>query len=37
MTVRCTSCGKDFPVKEYMDQFDEETWEKLSHRPCNRV
>jgi hypothetical protein len=30
-------CGKDFSIKEYSDQIDEEMWEKISRRPCNRA
>jgi hypothetical protein len=37
VTLRCTWCGKEFPVKEYLDELDEETWEKIARRPCNRA
>jgi hypothetical protein len=35
--LRCTVCGKDFPIKDYIDEMDEETWEQISRRPCNRA
>lgn len=35
--MRCTSCGKEFPVKEYLDELDEETWERIARRPSNRA
>jgi hypothetical protein len=37
VTLRCTACGKDFSVKDYSDEMDEEMWEKISRRPCNRA
>jgi len=37
VTLRCTACGKDFLVKDYIDEMDEETWEKIARRPCNRA
>jgi len=35
--MRCTSCGKEFPVKEYLDELDDEAWEKIALRPSNRA
>jgi len=35
--MRCTSCGKEFPITEYLDELDEETWEKIARRPTNRA
>jgi hypothetical protein len=35
--MRCTSCGKEFPIKAYLDELDEETWEKIALRPSNRA
>jgi hypothetical protein len=37
VTLRCTVCGKDFSIKDYLDKMDEETWEKISRRPSNRA
>jgi hypothetical protein len=37
VTLRCTSCGKEFPVKDYQDEIDEKTWEKISCRSSCRV
>ena len=30
--MRCTGCGREFPVREYLDELDEETWEKIARR-----
>jgi hypothetical protein len=30
-------CGKDFSIKEYSDELDENMWEMISRRPCNRA
>jgi hypothetical protein len=30
-------CGKEYPIKEYLDEIDEETWEIISFRQCNRA
>ncbi len=35
--MRCTSCGKEFPVTEYLDELDDETWEMIARRPSNRA
>jgi hypothetical protein len=35
--MRCTSCGKEFPITEYLDELDEETWEKIARRPSDRA
>jgi len=35
--MRCTSCGKEFLVKEYLDELDEEAWERIARRPSNRA
>jgi hypothetical protein len=35
--MRCTECGKEFPVGEYLDEIDEETWERIARRPANRA
>jgi hypothetical protein len=37
VTLRCTACGKDFQINEYLDELDEEMWEKIARRSCNRV
>ena len=37
VTVRCTSCGEAYPVAEYREEFDDEMWERIALRPCNRV
>jgi len=37
VTLRCTACGKDHPIKEYLDEIDEEMWERIARRPCNRA
>jgi len=37
VTLRCTVCGKVFSIKDYLDEIDEEAWEKISRRPCNRA
>jgi hypothetical protein len=34
VTLRCTACGKDFSVKDYIDEMDEETWEKIPAVPA---
>jgi hypothetical protein len=30
-------CGKRYTLAEYVDEIDEETWEKISNRSCNRA
>lgn len=35
--MRCTACGREFPVKEYIDELDEDMWESIARRPCNRA
>ncbi len=35
--LRCTVCGREFSISEYINELDEETWEKISRRPCNRA
>jgi len=30
-------CGKVFPLKDYIDEIDEETWKAIALRPCNRA
>jgi hypothetical protein len=37
VTLRCTACSKEFSVKDFIDEMDEETWEEISRRPCNRA
>jgi len=37
LSFRCTACGKEFPVKDYLAEIDDETWERISRRPCNRA
>jgi hypothetical protein len=35
--MRCTACGREYPVSEYIDELDEESWELIARRPCNRA
>ncbi|MFN3481131.1 MAG: hypothetical protein ACK415_12220 [Thermodesulfovibrionales bacterium] len=35
--MRCTSCGRDYRISEYLDEIDEQTWEKISGRSCDRA
>lgn len=37
VTLRCTACGKEYQVKEYLDELSKEDWDRISLRPCNRV
>jgi hypothetical protein len=30
-------CGRLYSVHEYVDEIDEETWERIASRPCNRA
>jgi hypothetical protein len=30
-------CGNKFPLKEYIDEIDEESLERIALRPCDRV
>jgi len=36
-TLYCMDCGKIFSLNEYIDEIDEGMWERISHRPCDRV
>jgi hypothetical protein len=37
VVFRCTVCGKEFSIKDYIDEMDDEMWDKLSRRPANRA
>jgi hypothetical protein len=37
VTFRCTACGKIFSIQDYVNEVDEDTWELISRRPCNRA
>jgi hypothetical protein len=30
-------CSRVYSIHEYRDEIDEETWEKIAARPCNRA
>jgi hypothetical protein len=30
-------CGKTYNISEYIEEIDEEMWEQISRRPCNRA
>jgi hypothetical protein len=30
-------CGVTYTIHEYRDEIDEETWERIASRPCNRA
>lgn len=30
-------CGKKYEVRDYMDEIDEELWEQISRRSCDRA
>jgi hypothetical protein len=30
-------CGKVFSIDEYVNDMNEESWDKISCRPCDRV
>jgi hypothetical protein len=30
-------CGRSYTIKEYLDEIDERTWEKLSYISCDRA
>jgi len=30
-------CDARYRISEYIDEIDEETWEVISRRPCNRA
>jgi hypothetical protein len=30
-------CGKEYKISDYIGEIDEETWERISLRPCNRA
>ncbi|MGB9891782.1 hypothetical protein [Thermodesulfovibrio yellowstonii] len=33
----CSECGAEFKVSEYLEDIDEETWEIISRRSCDRT
>ncbi len=35
--MRCTVCGTEYPIGDYLQEIDDETWERISRRPCNRA
>ncbi|OGW36348.1 MAG: hypothetical protein A2Y97_05985 [Nitrospirae bacterium RBG_13_39_12] len=37
VTLNCLKCGTTFPLKDYIDEMDDEMWEQILLRPCNRV
>lgn len=37
VTLRCTACGREYYVKEYLNELSEEDWDRISVRPCNRA
>ncbi|MEW6002750.1 MAG: hypothetical protein AB1638_08920 [Nitrospirota bacterium] len=37
MTLCCVECGRTFALNEFIDEIDNEMWEKISLRPCDRV
>jgi len=37
VTLRCTACGGSFRLSEYIDEIDEDAWERISQRPANRA
>jgi hypothetical protein len=37
VAFRCTVCGEEYTINEYIKEIDDETWERISRRPCNRA
>jgi hypothetical protein len=37
VVFRCTVCSKEFSIKDYIDEMDDDMWEKISRRPVNRA
>jgi DNA-directed RNA polymerase subunit RPC12/RpoP len=37
VTFRCTACGKEFSINDYLHDISEEMWEDISRRPSNRA
>ena len=35
--LRCMECGISYSIEDYINELDAGSWEKLSHRSCNRV
>jgi len=35
--LSCAKCGRIFPVKEYINEMDDEMLERISLRPSDRV
>jgi len=35
--LRCTVCGREFEIGQYLEEINEEMWEAISSRACNRV
>ncbi|WP_460176005.1 hypothetical protein [Thermodesulfovibrio hydrogeniphilus] len=33
----CKDCGAEFKISQYKDEIDEETWELISRRSCDRA
>jgi len=31
------ACGRTFPVCEYLEEIDRETWDLIAARPCDRA
>lgn len=37
VTLRCTACGREYHIKEYLNELSENDWDRISFRPCNRA
>ncbi|MDA8082198.1 MAG: hypothetical protein M0024_00905 [Nitrospiraceae bacterium] len=35
--MRCMECGKRFGIAEYADELDENVWNQISNRSCDRT
>ncbi|MCS7203068.1 MAG: hypothetical protein NZ809_01265 [Thermodesulfovibrio sp.] len=33
----CNECGAEFKISDYLDEIDEETWDMISRRSCDRA
>jgi hypothetical protein len=37
VNLRCTACGKEFEVSDYLEEISEDMWEIISRRSSNRT
>jgi hypothetical protein len=37
MLMRCRECSREQGIGECCDQIDDQTWERIAGRPCDRA